>query len=583
MSALPAGGVRDLFDQVGLRESDFIDLNTDRPRDDHIRYLDLVDSGDHVRPDFVVENNGYPILYVVRQDHLGATETDSDQQLNDLMWRLACRADARHLAVVKPGQLAIYPINLSPEIARPIKIDANDASIWLRDFLTGGAELIDSVEKRTSHAKATWLDEFMFELLMQAAHQLREGCADLSAPDILSLIGRALFTRFLADRDIFSETDVSQIAGEAISVECVFDTTNSSASTFRWLDETFNGDLLPLSNSNHNAFFRSKSARTRREICLVLSNVMRRAKGGQIEMDWRAIRFRHVPVDLLSQVYERFFHEFEAATAQNSSVYYTPHHIAQFLLDGTFNALERGERSRARVLDPAVGGGVFLVLALRRLVRERWRETGRRPDRRAIRSILNNQLCGFDINPESLKFAALSLYLTALELDPKPTPLRELRFEDLRGNVLHHVARDRIPNSNDAVLGSLSEGLHEALPQKFRFEFDLVVSNPPWTALSKQYGALLTNKIRSVVQRVDHSLDPNSTLVNPDSVPDLAFVLSAAEWVRQGGAIGFALHSRLLFKQADDAVMRNLIFKIFRFTGVLNAAALRKEKGIWSS
>src|SRR5208337_1849683 len=100
------------------------------------------------------------------------------------------------------------------------------------------------------------------------------------------------------------------------------------------------------------------------------------------------------------------------------------------LVDDAFDGMRKA--GKARVLDPACGAGVFLVLAFRRLYQERWKATGQRPPRPVIRKILNHQLRGFDINESALRLSALSLYLTAIELDPKPTPPDALKFKNLR-------------------------------------------------------------------------------------------------------------------------------------------------------
>lgn len=569
---------------IGVPQKSTVALDVAKPNASHVRYLDLI-GVQSATPDAVVENNGYPVLYVVHQDSLGerASAVKLEARLSDLLWTLACRADARYLAVIRPGVVAIYPIHLSPTVGKSVDLPVETAGIQLRDLLTGGTDVLGGKLKRVKVADNQWLDEFMFRLLMVAAERLKVECGTLNNGDILSLVGRALFARFLADREIFCDADVTQISTHAATANHIFVDSRSAASTFRWLDNTFNGDLLPLSTTNYEKFFELQGVQNSSRICGILTDIMLRAVGGQMVMDWRAIRFRHVPVDLLSQVYERFFHAFESPQAKRTSVHYTPRHIAQYLLDGTFHALDERQRGIARVLDPAVGGGVFLVLALRRLVRERWQRSGRRPDRRVIRSILNKQLCGFDINPESLKFTALSLYLTALELDPQPTPLDDLRFDDLQGVVLHNVSQERLGDTADRTLGSLSDAVKHVLPQGQTFNnFDVVISNPPWTALTQAgEGKSLTKIVRRIAADVGIAPDRLSDYKNPDGVPDVPFVWKSLEWVKPGGAIGFAVHARLLFRQTDEGKARALLFDAVRFTGVVNAAALRMESNIW--
>jgi hypothetical protein len=82
---------------------------------------------------------------------------------------------------------------------------------------------------------------------------------------------------------------------------------------------------------------------------------------------------------------------------------------------------------------------IIQVTAFRQLVSERWRHDGERPNTRILREILYGQITGFDINESALRFAALGLYLASIELDPDPEPVQKLRFENLRGAVLHYL------------------------------------------------------------------------------------------------------------------------------------------------
>ena len=197
-----------------------------------------------------------------------------------------------------------------------------------------------------------------------------------------------------------------------------------------------------------------------------------------LQMDWSTFDFAHVPVGLLSQVYEGFVWKWAPDEAGVTSVHYTPRLIADYLVDDAFDGLRRA--GKARILDPACGAGVFLVLAFRRLYRERWKATGERPERPTIREILNKQLRGFDISESALRLAALSLYLTAIGLDPKPTPPAALRFKNLRDRVLFNC-RSSEDASNGPVAGSLDAKMLEGR----RGKYQLVIGNPPWTSLDK--------------------------------------------------------------------------------------------------
>jgi len=106
----------DLYEELnaaGVLPDSLVRLDeTATPR--HIRYLDLLGGRDDrktVLPDAVIESSGQPYLYVVRRDRLGDSG-HAQTHLAELIRILACRSDARFLAVVKPGSIDVYPVGL---------------------------------------------------------------------------------------------------------------------------------------------------------------------------------------------------------------------------------------------------------------------------------------------------------------------------------------------------------------------------------------------------------------------------------------------------------------------------------------
>jgi hypothetical protein len=563
----------EVVDRLGVPRDAYIGLR-EAPTARHLRYMDLMaplqkpaaQTGE--LPDGVVEVSGKAVLYVVREPLMAGAA--SGVQLVQLMRTLACRADAAYLAVVSPATTTIYPIGFYRENEPPVVdrvIEAHDV-IGLRNLLNG--EATDSPQGR---ADKLWLDDLLFNLLTDSAEALRAAFSTvlLADEDVLSLIGRALFTRFLLDRNIVKGDDIAAIFSGAQRPEVLFSSMDTLVATFQWLDRTFNGDLLELSTKDYHGFM-ARLGPAASTICAVLSDVMSRAPGGQLSLDWDGLRFQHIPVDVLSQVYEHFAHRFMPEQARKTSIHYTPRGIAQLLVDGVFGATPAGKRHCARVLDPAVGAGVFLVLAFRRLVAEHWLHSGKRPRRATIRRILTQQLCGLDINPTSIKIAALSLYLAALELDPQPQPLSDLRFERLFDATLHCVDQAHLGNAVDAELGSLSAQLRMLGP------FDIVLANPPWTRFPGRFKKLLDQ----VAWDVEEASTAHGKSLVPNQWPDLAFLWRSVQWCKPSGVIGLLVHARLLFSE-EAAAVRARWFTRTRVTGILNGMFLRKDRRIWPS
>jgi len=582
---------KDWFAKAGITAESTVDLGG-VPGARHVRYLDLIrsDDSDELLPEVVVESGGIPLVYFVRHDTLGSKRSDP-HELAQLVRVLACRADARYLAVVEPGQVVVYPILMDDALPPPMFTDTDAASYaTFRGMLSGTTAQATSNRgaRRSRKATAQWLDGLLFQLLTDAASEIHRAVPQLTVQQVLALVGRALFFRFLVDRGIVNVGDLGSISRRATDLSSVFGNLDALLETCAWLDKTFNGDLLSLGGSNHDPHRYSELhqllASSADTVCWHLTNIQCKAVHGQLPLQWSGIYFKHVPVDVLSQVYEDFAHQFVPELAKATSIHFTPRKLADIVVDGAFSAVSSTTPDRARVLDPSVGGGVFLVLAFKRLIAEQWRASGERPRRAAIRRILMEQLTGLDVNRDALNVTALSLYLCALELDPDPSPLSDLKFEKLIGSILHPVdeaALDRsvAPNGSpdDVLLGSLSA---EVL-SRHAGRFDIVVGNPPWNGFKDARKDALNYTLRQLLAKSEPpATPPASAMVARYGSPDIAFVLAASSWAKPGGAIGFAVHGRILF-QAESFGLRRHLFERLRITGVMNFAALRQDKKIW--
>ena len=502
----------------------------------------------------VYEWQGAPLVFLVDADSL-----EDDGQLQPIRRLLAMRGDAPYLGVVAPGSLRVYRIALDRKSLRQAWVgweegDGAKSTVFAR---------LGNERPQAAITTGGWISNVVLRLLSGSTTRLI--ALKVSHEDVISLVGRALFTRFLADRSLLPE-DMSKPETAA----SLFDTREMAEETSDWLDSTFNGDLLPLSAG----IFKTLPA----QVYGVLGDVLRRAPDRQLflgwEEKWGNLHFAHIPVGVLSQAYELYLRKHAPAKQKREGGYFTPKPIAELMVRASFRALERRDIGKsARVLDPAVGGGIFLLTAFRELVAENWRAAGKRPDTDVLRRILYNQLVGFDINEAGLRFAALGLYLLSIELDPNPRPVDKLRFEDLRGKVLHRVKG--VDEEERTTLGSLGPLVGE----EHKGRYDLVIGNPPWTSGTKLPD---WNHVRETVAHIaaDRGI-ANTAPPLPNEVLDLPFVWRAMEWAKPDGQITFALHARLLFQQGDGMpTARQTVFEALDVTAVVNGVELRQTK-VW--
>ena len=505
--------------------------------------------------DAVYEWQGAPLVFLIDADSL-----PDDGQLQQIRRLLAMRGDAPYLGVVAPGSLRIYRIALDRKSLKQARVrwehgDPPRSTVFPQ---------LGNVRPQAAITNRGWISNVVLSLLSGSTTRLINEL-EVSHEDAISLVGRALFTRFLADRSLLPEgmSEPGTTAG-------LFDTREVAEETSDWLDATFNGDLLPLSAG----VFEMLPAQGYG----VLRDVLRRAPDGQLflgwEEKWGNLDFAHIPVGVLSQAYELYLREHAPARQRRQGGYFTPGPIAELMVRASFRALERRDIGKsARVLDPAVGGGMFLLTAFRELVAEHWRAHGRRPDTQVLRRILYEQMVGFDINEAALRFAALGLYLLSIELDPNPRPVDKLRFDELRGTVLHRVKGE--DEDEGTALGSLGCLVGE----EHRGRYDLVIGNPPWSSGTKLRE---WNRVCETVARIaaDRGI-PTAAPPLPNEVLDLPFVWRAMEWAKPDAQIAFALHARLLFQQGDGMpTARQALFEALDVTSVVNGVELRQTK-VW--
>jgi hypothetical protein len=579
-----------------------------------LEYLDLLPKagGPQLLPDAVAEFQGRPLLYLVDDVDEDGKPRLQPVQIRDLQTLLANRSEHACLGVVRPGSLDVYPINIDREAIakanfRTIKIADPSAPTFFQSLATGTFDLEGSPDQ------ADYVYETIHKLL-RAASEALAGTESKPGPmrglDVLSTAGRALFFRFLMDRKIVLESEVGDISPRAGELRDCFSDAEKAAATSGWLDETFNGDLLPLVEGLTTAasskerlrayqqFYRNAGSTTGGQLFEHMQAILRgwRHVGSShfqlsFEVDWNHFDFAHIPIGVLSQVYETFSRQWDEGHSDLTSVYYTPRHIAKLLVDEAFAGLE--EPSEATILDPACGAGVFLVLAFRRLVRKYWEKNGRRPDTNAIQRILYSQLRGFEVSESALRLSALALYVSAIEVNHTQRPPKALKFpRPLRNEVLFNFGDQEKDKKRCFVLGSL----RPHVPAAFNSSFDIVVTNPPWTRLrskaenAKEKAAdkeriAEMNRVFTDITR--HALAARGLEAfaeryeNPDNDPDLPFLWRATQWAKPNGIIAMALPGRIILRQtgngkaARDAIMRGLTI-----TGILNGSDL-EETPVW--
>ena len=346
-----------------------------------------------------------------------------------------------------------------------------------------------------------------------------------------AIIGQAIFCQFLIDREIVDQNRLSRICGHN-SLSSALRDASATERLFRWLSATFNGDIFPRSQ------VAAVSAATHRaRVADFLDGVD--STTGQTSLF--PYQFDIIPIELISSIYERFVHSDLRGPQEDSpsdeGVYYTRLPVVSLVLDEVLDGLTGNET----VLDLTCGSGVFLVEALRRLIRL---QAGDGPwSRDMVRSALYGQVYGVDKSDVAIRVAAFSLYMAALELDPGPSPPEALRFKPLIGNTLHVADALTVPAIPNRQTPSGATGATQA--------FDVIVGNPPWSFK----GQIGTQAVQSALGS-EVPLSPRS--------PSLAFVQRATAFAKPKTRFGLVLGANPFYSasQSGRAAALDVIKKL---------------------
>jgi hypothetical protein len=191
---------------------------------DLLDYLDLVEPREpaELLLDGVAESQGRPLIFFVNESRLTQTADEQEKYYSELRRKLACRGDRAYLARIRPGELKVVPVSLDERMPEWKIYNSNTPeALTFFTHLAHGHHLEGEKPKDADYV--FWA---MFKLVWSVADRLAK--LNIKRTDVLSLMGRALFFRFLKDRKIVCENDCTLIARKAARlVDCFADAEKS--------------------------------------------------------------------------------------------------------------------------------------------------------------------------------------------------------------------------------------------------------------------------------------------------------------------------------------------------------------------
>jgi hypothetical protein len=216
--------------------------------------------------DGVYEWQNEPLIFLVD----GARLQGDQDRLNRLRRLIAMRGDAPYLGVYSGGSLDVYQVSLDASAPSQARVEIGLEGIERASTFA----YLGNKRPGVAPGQRQWISQVILNLLGSSIDQLKEA-GSIDDEDAISLVGRALFTRFLADRQLIPKT----VALNDDATATLFDNASNARSTSDWLDQTFNGDFLPLGKS----VFRQIRATGYK----ALGDILHKAPGGQLFLGWQ--------------------------------------------------------------------------------------------------------------------------------------------------------------------------------------------------------------------------------------------------------------------------------------------------------
>lgn len=367
--------------------------------------------------------------------------------------------------------------------------------------------------------------------LIQAIVEADKDLKGARQPVRRRLLVLMVLIKYLEDRGVFRKQNPF---GRFESIRGLLErgSVNDILKILRQFETKFNGDVFSLG--------KEAEALTDAELKRFANLIEAKTLGGQKHF-WELFSFEHIPVEVISRLYQRF--------VTGHGAVYTPPFLASLLLDQVM-PYDR-MTGKEKVLDPACGSGIFLVGAFKRLVIH-WRSQHRwvKPTAADLKKILTRSIHGVELEAAAVDLTAFSLALALCDALHPDAIWKELRFDKLRRRNLREgdfFDPETFANSDD----------HE-WPKKF----EVVVGNPPFRS-----------KLTPAAKTVD-AARPKDQPKLPDKQAAYLFLEQGLRSLASSGSLCLLQPHGLLYN-SKTTPFRNQLMKLCRLHTVLDFVSIR--------
>lgn len=467
-----------------------------------------------------------PQLYLFDHTHKRLT----DEEKNNIHIQMWNGYQVPAYIIIEKSSISIFDSRKRPK---------EDKDSYAKEILSLTGEAIKKYNARDFDTGIFWDEQsdknFRFE--DSAARDLIRGLKEIFRSFIdesnlnrhvaLKLLVQSLLIKYLEERDEKSASGYFAGTYFKKNFQCLnFCETIRNGKLLDLLDqlsEDFNGKIFEWDKETE---IEERTAIQQIEVRNLANYLDGNIKDNQYVI-WRLYSFTHLPVEVISSVYEELL-------TDSKDIVYTPEMIVSTLVDECMPL--KTPQKEFKIIDVSCGSGIFLVKTYKRIVQwwryEEWKKTGKlvKPSLPVLKELLLKNVHGVDIEPDAIRLSVFSLALAILdEVDLDPPTWGKLKFPDLSKNII-------------------TQDFFEFIMTKPNANFDLVIGNPPFN-LPTVNGKEPSRKIH--FKELKYNIGYESEIKIPDENPALHFLTQSVKLLKQDGILCLIEPSGPLLYQKD--------------------------------
>lgn len=394
------------------------------------------------------------------------------------------------------------------------------------------------------------IDNLLISRLIVLKKELLSALGNDKEKHVQSLIDRTLFIKFLEDNHIIN----------SFFYEYYF---NNKELSYKHLLAEKNTEKINLLFEKINEIFDNVLFKTpfiEKQYILEASKYIYNAISGEVkgQLSLFDFQFNIIPIEFISHIYEVFLEDKQL----NEGIYYTPPKLAQLIVDDTIT-------KQGKVLDPACGSGMFLILAFRKMLNNNISSKNNNISEniKTRLKLLKENIFGIEKQYTAWRLSIFALYLEIFN---------GLKPDEIKVYIAQKIKSGNIKIFEDFSSNIINGNSLEIKDEKLHFNnntFDYIIGNPPFIQVSKNDREIdFFNKHKLIVNNKEYSAEK---VIGKNQISQ-AFMLKIKDWANYETNFGFVLNSSNFYNEGKSNNFQEFFFENYQIKNFYELSRVKK-------